>query len=105
MIKASHFWVLTALSLISAVVAVVNMVLFHGARTAQLEVQAQQQFIQQTVPLEVLHRDLVRVLAELSVRNRDTELRDMLAAQGVKIAAPAASPSGAATPAPRKPGN
>jgi hypothetical protein len=98
MLKSSQFWLITALALAAALFAGVNMVLFRGARAMQIEVQGQQQFIQQTVTLEALHREMIRVLAELSVRSQDSELREMLAGQGVRIGTPPGQAAGSATP-------
>jgi hypothetical protein len=56
------------------------------------------QYIQQSTQLETLYREMVKALADLSVRNNDRELRDMLAKQGITVSAN--PPAAAAPPAP-----
>jgi hypothetical protein len=70
----------------AALLAVVaNVLLFAQVRDAQQALQQRQQFIQQTVPVEALYRDIVKSLAEMAVRDKDKPLLDMLKAQGLTI--------------------
>ena len=106
MLDKTQFWILTALAAASAVLAIANMVLYQGNRTVQSEVNGRQQFIQQSIQLEVLYREMVKALADLSIRNRDAELSEFLRNQGVTISSgtagaapsPNATPGGAANP-------
>ena len=95
MLTKSEFWLLTLLAALAAVFAVVNMVLYHGNRGSQLEVSSRQQYIQQSIQLQGLYTEIVRALADLSVRNQDPELANLLSSHGVSL--PAAG-SGRAKP-------
>ena len=97
MLKKWEFWLLTLPALAVAVLVVVNIALFTANRAAQAEVSSRAQFIQQTAQLEPLYREMVKALADLSVRNNDRELRDMLAKQGITVSA---NPPAAGLPAP-----
>lgn len=86
MLRKSQFWLLVALAALAAAFAVANMILFQDNRAKQTDVAGRQQFIQQTLPLEVLHRELVRTLANLVVRDpQDSDLRKLLSDQGVTV--------------------
>ncbi|MBI1846593.1 MAG: hypothetical protein HYR86_06445, partial [Candidatus Rokubacteria bacterium] len=84
---------LTIASAVTAVLVVANMVLFEGNRALQMEVGRRAQYIQQTMQLENLHRDIVRAAAEIAVRNNDEELKAALARHGITFAAPPAAPT------------
>jgi hypothetical protein len=74
------------LAVLAAALAIANMFLFQHNRTKQSEVGARQQFIQQALPLEVLHRELIRGLANLAVRDpQDSDLRKLLSAHGISL--------------------
>lgn len=90
---------LSALGAAALLMVVVNALLFTLNRDAQTALSQRQQFIQQTVPVEALYRDIVKTLAEVAVRDKDKPLFDMLAAQGLKITAGGpTAPAGPATP-------
>jgi len=96
----TQFWLLTIIAVLSAVFAVVNMLLFQNNRAAQLEVTARQQYLQQSVQLQPLYGEIVRAIADLSVRNQDPELAGILKSQGISIT----STPNAAAPAELVPG-
>jgi hypothetical protein len=85
MLKKWEFWTLTTLALLAAIFVVTNMLLFMSNRGVQVEVAARQEYIQQSVQLEGLYRDIVKALADLSVRNQDEDLKSLLASQGISI--------------------
>ena len=62
---------------------VVNVVLVERNRSLQGEINLRQQFIQQSVQLEALNRDLISAIANLSVRNKDEQLKTILTQQGI----------------------
>ena len=94
-----QFWVTTVVALLVALVAGYNMMLFRQNRLAQAEFARRAQYVQQSVQLEGLYREIVKALADLSVRNQDKALTDLLASQGITLSGPTApaAPS-AATP-------
>lgn len=85
MLKRSQYLITLVIAGIAAVLVVTNMVIFLANRTTQGEVQTRAQYIQQTAQMEVLYRELVKALADLSVKNQDIQLRDMLAAHGITL--------------------
>ena len=85
MLKKNEFWILTVLAAIGLLLAIANMVMFSQNRAAQAEVSGRAQYIQQAAQLEPLYREMVKALADLAVRNNDTQLRDMLAKQGITV--------------------
>jgi hypothetical protein len=85
---------LTALGAAALLLVVFNSVLFTLNRDSQGELNKQQQFIQHTLPLEGLYRDIVKALAEMAVKGNDRKVLDMLAAQGLNVSVqkPTATP-------------
>ena len=87
MLKKWEYWLLTLPALAVVVLVSVNIALVNANRATQAEVTARAQYIQQSVQLEPLYREMIKALADLSVRNDDWELRDVLAKQGIKVSA------------------
>ena len=73
----------TAIAALGVVLAVTNMVLFERNRALQAEVSSRAQFIQQSVQLEALNREIVNAIAGLAVRNKDDALKTILTQQGI----------------------
>ena len=68
---------------LAIVLAFTNMVLFERNRSLQQEVSSRTQYIQQSVQLEGLHREIVNAIANLAVRNKDDALKTILTQQGI----------------------
>lgn len=68
---------------LAVVLAFTNMVLFERNRSLQQEVGSRTQYIQQSVQLEGLHREIVNAIANLAVRNKDDALKTILTQQGI----------------------
>ena len=105
MLKRLEWLALLAPAALIVVLVIANIVLILSNRSVQSEVQRNTQFIAQTAQLEVLYREIVKALADLSVKNQDAELRGLLANHGITVtvnppAGAAAAP--AATEPPRK---
>lgn len=99
----NQFWIVTLLALLGLAATGANVALVLQNRTAQAEVSQRQQFVQQSVQLEQLYREIVRVLAELGARNNDEQLRGLLAKHGISYTVnPPAAAAVAPTVAPRK---
>lgn len=98
MLISWQFKMLVVLAAAALIMAVGNGVLFLQNRSAQAEIGVRQQYLQQTVGLEGLYRDIVKWLAELAVKNNDPQLMQLLAAQGISVSVtlPASSPAAAA---------
>jgi len=85
MLKAWQHRLLVALGFLALLLVVGNAFLFMQNRGAQEEINARQQYLQQTVGLESLYRDIVKALAELGVKNNDPQLLQLLASQGINV--------------------
>ena len=94
MLKRWQYHLLTFIGALALLLVFLNGTLFIVNRDAQTEIGARQQFIQQTVPLDSLYREILKALAELALKNNDTQIIQMLAAQGINVSvnAPAAGP-------------
>jgi uncharacterized membrane protein len=104
MLKKNEFLILTAVAAVGLLLAIANMILFSQNRAAQAEVAQRAQYIQHAAQLEPLYREMVKALGELTVRNNDTQLRDLLAKQGISVNVPPPSPPAAPPPEPKKGG-
>jgi type VI protein secretion system component VasK len=100
MLKTWQFTVLVLLAGAALLLVIANGVLFTHNRSAQVELSARQQYLQQTVGLESLYRDIVKALAELAVKNNDPQLLQMLAAQGINVSVTPPAAAGQPQPAP-----
>ena len=87
MLNKQQFIVLNGLGVAALVLAISNIVLFNGNRSAQNEFSLRTQTIQQSLQLEPVYQKLIRSLAELSAKHNDTQLRDLLASQGITFGA------------------
>jgi hypothetical protein len=99
MLGTRQFSLLVGLGVLALLLAIGNAVVFSGNRDAQVELSARQQYLQQTVGLEGLYRDMVKALAELAVKNDDRQLLQMLANQGINVSVNAPAPAATAAPA------
>ena len=87
MLKKWEFWFLTAMGVVTLILVVINCALFLANRSSQIDINNRQQFIQQSIQLEGLYRETVKALADLSIKNNDKQIRDMLASQGITVTA------------------
>jgi hypothetical protein len=95
-----QFWITTGIAILVAVVAGYTMTLVGQNRAAQMQLAQRAQFIQQSIQLETLYRDMVKAIADLSVRNQDRALSDLLASQGIMVNATPPTAGATAAPAP-----
>ncbi|MDO9094935.1 MAG: hypothetical protein Q7U99_20145 [Rubrivivax sp.] len=97
-----QFWLATALGALCLVLALANITLASMNRGLQGDIGARQQFVQQSVQLEGLYREIIRALAELGARHNDQDVRALLQRHGItytvnpQAAAPALAPAAAA---------
>ena len=105
MLARWQFWVTTVVALLVALMAGYTMMLFGQNRATQAELAQRAQYVQQSVQLEGLYRDIVKALADLSIRNQDKALGDLLSAQGITVSANGGAPANpAAAPVDAKKG-
>jgi hypothetical protein len=104
-LPTKQWWVLTVCGIILLVLIVTNMVLFLGNRDKQININSRQQYIQQSLVLEGLNRDIINALANLAVRNKDAQLIDLLTAHGitVSVSQPAARQDASGSPPTKSP--
>ena len=101
MISKWQFWLLTTMGSVSLLLVIANIVLANGNAFRQSEINQRQQFVQQSLQLETLYKEIVRALGELAAKNNDEQVKALLASQGLTIApasTPAASVGGSSTP-------
>ena len=97
--KLSRWQVCVTLAAALGVVLVLtNMVLFERNRSLQGEVSSRAQYIQQSVQLEGLHREIVNAIANLAVRNKDDALKTILTQQGITFNVGQSESTGAPPP-------
>lgn len=88
----------TLAAALGLILALANMVLFEKNRALQAEVSTRAQYIQQSVQLEGLQREIVNAIASLALRNKDDALKTILSQQGItfKVDGPEGGASSAA---------
>ena len=98
MLARWQFWVTTVVALLVALTAAYSMMLFSQNRHAQAELARRAQYVQQSIQLEGLYREMIKALADLSVRNQDKAITDLLGSQGITVSANADGTAPAAAP-------
>ncbi len=88
--KPSQYWFLTVGAGLALLLTVLNITLFTINRSAQAEVTARAQYLQQSGELQGLYRQIAQALGELAVGNKDWQLRDLLTKEGLTINVPPA---------------
>jgi hypothetical protein len=101
--KEWQFWTVTGFGGFLLVVVVVNIFLFLHNRSLQGEVNNRQLYINQSMQLEQLNREIVTALANLAAKNNDEDLKQLLVTHGITFSvnpnAPANTASQSQTPA------
>ena len=85
MLERWQFWVTTVVALLVALAASYSMMLFSQNQNSQGEFARRAQYVQESVQLEGLYREMVKALADLSVRNQDKTLTELLGTQGITL--------------------
>ena len=95
----TQWWATSLLAGLALMLMAASLTLGAMNRSLQGEVGVRQQYVQQSLQLETLYREIIRALAELGARNNDQNLRDMLQRHGISYNVNATSAT-AATAAP-----
>ena len=103
MLTRFQFGTLLALGVAALALALANIFMTTRAREAQVELAERQQFIQQTVALENLYREIVKALAELGTKGGDRQLLEILTSQGINVTFQPAAAASAADPSAKGP--
>jgi hypothetical protein len=92
-----QYWIVNAVGLASLALLGTNVWLATSNQARQADLAVRQQYVQQSVQLESLYREIIRALAELSARNNDADVKTMLAKHGItySVNAPAPAPAAA----------
>ena len=85
MLTNRQYWTLTLIATASVVAVITNIAMYLVNRTTQAEINSRTLFLQQTVQLEVLYREMVKGLADVSLRNQDKALQDLLTSHGITV--------------------
>ena len=93
-----QYWAATALGGLCLLLAVGNITLASMNRSLQGDIGQRQQFVQQSVQLEGLYREIIRALAELGARNNDQNVRALLQRHGITYTVNAPTAPTAPTP-------
>ena len=93
-----QFWTATVLAGSCLLLAATNVALSASNRALQGEVGVRQQYVQQSVQLEGLYREIIRALAELGARNNDEDVRALLQRHGISYTVNAPAPAAPVKP-------
>jgi hypothetical protein len=97
MLKTYQYWILTVAGAVCVALVLVNIVLARDNRNQRVLLESRGQYIQQSAQLQRLYQEMVKALADLAVRNKDEQLRDLLSKEGVNVTVtPPAEPAPAA---------
>jgi hypothetical protein len=97
MLRTYEYWILTAIAALSLLLLIVDVTLVHRNQVLRADVESHGQYIQQSIQLQGLYQDMIKALADLAVRNKDDQLRDLLTKEGISITVN--PPAGTAAPA------
>lgn len=86
-LKGWQFWFLTLTAGSALVLVVINVILARSNQNLQVEVNARQQYINQTIRISRLNGQVIQALANMSARTGDEQLRQLLAAHGISFSA------------------
>ena len=95
-----QYWVATLIAAACFAAMLASVTLGYNNARARAEVNQRQQFVQQSVQLEGLYKEIIRVLAELGARNNDGDVKAMLQKNGITYTANAATPASTSAAAP-----
>lgn len=93
LLKEWQFWTLTAGGTLFVALILVNIFFFTQNRALQVAINNRQQYINQSVQLEVLNKEIISALANLTVRDKDDELKQLLGNHGITVSTTANPPS------------
>ncbi len=91
----TQFWIANVVGVACLVMLGAQLTLVSLNRGLRGDIELRQQYVQQSVQLEGLYREIVRALAELGARNSDEQVRSLLQQHGITytVNPPAAAPA------------
>jgi hypothetical protein len=93
------YWGAMVLSALALVLLVANVCVINGNRSLQVQISQNGAAINNSQNLSQLNQALVQALAQASVENDDSNIRDLLSSQGITIKPKAAADKSAPAPA------
>lgn len=79
------YWASVGLSAVALLLMVTNVALVNCNRNLQTEVAERQNMINNGMKMGQFNGNLVQALADISIKNDDKEIRDLLASQGITV--------------------
>ena len=76
---------LTPLAVLVLILVLVNVLLTLGNQSLRLQLAERQQFMNQSIQMEGLYREIVGTLASVAVNRNDAELKSLLTSQGINV--------------------
>jgi len=76
---------LTPLAVLILILVLVNVLLTLGNQSVRLQLAEHQQFMNQSIQMEGLYREIVGALASVAVKTNDEQLKSLLASQGINV--------------------
>lgn len=83
--EKTTYWASIVLSALALVLLVINISVIDGNRRMQTEISQRQTAINSSMAYGKLDQGLVQALADISIKNSDTDARELLAAQGITL--------------------
>ena len=101
MMSKTQFWIANAVGAACLMLLAAQLSLVALNRGLRGDIETRQQYVQQSLQLEGLYREIVRALAELGARNNDEQVRGLLQQHGISytVNPPAAAAPVAPSPA------
>lgn len=92
MLNKMQYRLLLLLALAVIFLVLVNIVFFFNNQGLSETVNGRQQYLQQSDRLQGIYKPVINSLAELAVNKNDTQIRDLLASQGITLDIKSAPP-------------
>lgn len=90
--SSRRYRILAAASTLALVLVVADFVVAEINRSAQVEINSRQQYINQGIELSRVNQALVRAIAVAAIKDKDSKLDRILADQGITVStAPSAT--------------
>jgi hypothetical protein len=86
---------LTPLAVLVLILVLVNVVLTLGNQSLRIQLAERQQFINQSIQMEGLYREIVQTVASVALKTKDEQLMSLLASQGINLGGDPQAPGGA----------
>ena len=94
----TQYWIANGVGAACLALLAAQLTLVSLNRGLRADIETRQQYVQQSLQLEGLYREIVRALAELGARNNDEQVRGLLQQHGISYTVN--PPAAAATAAP-----